>query len=101
MVFRPDQVLSIKDLNFQNFDIRYLSASKEIRVQVPQSWNISNARLYNMLGQKVSVWSGASLRAAQQGLLHIPIERRLDEGLYIFKLETDRGSQQLKFLYEE
>ncbi|WP_157962265.1 immunoglobulin-like domain-containing protein [Winogradskyella aurantiaca] len=97
IVFRPDAVLSAPEKDWPQLDLRYLSERHEIQIILPNITVVDQAYLYNMLGQQVQEWSSETL-IPQNGKLNIPIQR-IDEGLYIFIIDTDQGPKQLKFLY--
>ncbi|MFC0604488.1 LamG-like jellyroll fold domain-containing protein [Winogradskyella pulchriflava] len=88
LVFQEDSALSTVKETLDQVIVHYLQNTNEIYVSLPQSIQIEQMTLINILGQTVVTWNSNDLPTTNT--FKIPVEK-VSEGSYILKVKTDKG----------
>jgi len=80
--------LDIEELDMEDSLIYYLNKSNEIYIRIPNTVNVEQVQLTNLLGQHVKSWDGAEVPRISDNEFKIPVNN-ISEGYYIINVETN------------
>ncbi|MFD2540886.1 HYR domain-containing protein [Lacinutrix gracilariae] len=89
IAFKEDNELNTIDQQHNNVVINYLSATSEIYINVPNTVDIKQVYLVNLLGQTVKSWNATNAPLSQECKLPV---RKIAEGTYIIKVRTSNNA---------
>jgi len=95
ITFQEDETLSNIDHELQTVRVHYLQDTDAIYIQTPNSVNVRNVYLINILGQSVRSWNSTNTPISHD--MRIPV-RDVSEGNYIVKVQTETGSVSKKII---
>ncbi|WP_084203469.1 T9SS type A sorting domain-containing protein [Psychroserpens damuponensis] len=88
MVF-SDNTLSTQGTNeLSTPQIRYISSTKDLKINVAQGLSVQEIYLYNILGQKVKQWSNLTTSSANNYSVSLA---NISKGTYLVSLKTKTG----------
>ncbi len=86
VTFEPKETLSDNELEVENIQVNYLNDSDEIYIKIPNSIEIRQLQLFNVLGQHINTWNITNIPNLNNEL-RLPV-KDLSEGPYIIKVFT-------------
>ncbi|WNH10661.1 LamG-like jellyroll fold domain-containing protein [Thalassobellus suaedae] len=92
---KDNKSLSDADELLENVIVNYLKNSKEIFIKIPNSNNVKQIYLTNMLGQTIKTWNKTNLPSLSNEM-RIPVSKSISEGTYIIIVQTSTGSMNKK-----
>jgi len=88
ITFKIDESLDVIDNELSQVQVNYLHQTDEIYIKVPESVNLKQVYLINMLGQTVKSWNATNATLGTECKLPV---KNISEGNYIVKVQTDSG----------
>ena len=89
--------LDIEEAQIENSIVNYLNKSNEIYIYVPNSIEVKEVYLSNLLGQTIKSWKASEIPIKANNEFRIPVEN-ISEGYYIVKVETNSGPLNKKII---
>ena len=86
ITFNEDETLDLVEQEFSKVQVSYLHQSDEIYIKTPESINIKQVYLINILGQTIKDWNYNNHTFNNE--FRLPVSN-VAEGSYIVKVETD------------
>ncbi|AUC86106.1 hypothetical protein CW731_12800 [Polaribacter sp. ALD11] len=94
--FLENKVLSNDEFNSLESVIKIYANNNSIVISKNGELNIKNIEFYNILGKKISLWSIKE----QKNTYQLKIKTHISSGVYIVKLNTNRGKIIKKLIFE-
>ena len=87
--FIESQVLSNEDIQILDTSIKIYADNnnKSVEISKNKELKITNIELYSILGKQVGLWNIKE----QKNEYHLKIKKQISSGIYIVKLNTDKG----------
>ena len=89
--------LDIIDTELDNAIVNYLNSTDEIYINIPESIDVKQVYLINLLGQTIKSWKTANMLNISSNEFKIPV-KNISEGNYIIKVETSTGTINKKII---
>ncbi|MGJ8592570.1 MAG: T9SS type A sorting domain-containing protein, partial [Aquaticitalea sp.] len=93
LAFSEDETLATMETEFETIVVNYLQATDEIYIRTPNSIQVKQVYLINILGQTVKAWN--SINTPLSNEMKIPV-KDVSEGNYIIKVQTDTATHSKK-----
>ncbi|MEO9569557.1 MAG: T9SS type A sorting domain-containing protein, partial [Polaribacter sp.] len=96
LAFTPTSTLSIDNVLTNYTSVYNDNVNKEIIISKNETITIEKVKLYNILGKKVNLWKINE----QKETFNLKINNKLTSGIYVVKLETNKGIISKKIIIE-
>ncbi|MCL7754255.1 T9SS type A sorting domain-containing protein [Polaribacter sp. Z022] len=97
LTFKPSIALNLEDTIINGYTNIYSdNENKQLVIQKTASIQINQVAIYSILGRKIKNWKINE----QKEQLKLKIDRQLPTGIYIVKLNTDKGNSSKKIVIE-
>ena len=93
-----DEIETSPIVEVENTSINYLNKTNEIYIQVPNTVNVKQVYLINLLGQIENSWNSMNVDFSNE--IKIPV-KNISNGVYIIKVETNTGIINKKVLVRQ
>ncbi|MCK0115365.1 LamG-like jellyroll fold domain-containing protein [Gelidibacter sp. F63206] len=97
IVFRKHSTLSTIDQEFKEIGVKYLQKTAEIYVNTPESSNVRQVSLINMVGQTVKTWSISDTQYSREFKIAV---KDIASGNYIIQVESSTNSYNKKVVIQ-
>ncbi|MCL8008874.1 T9SS type A sorting domain-containing protein [Gelidibacter japonicus] len=97
IVFRKDSTLSTIDQEFKEIGVKYLQKTAEIYVSTPESSNVRQVSLINMVGQTVRTWNISDTQYSREFKIAV---KDIAAGNYIIQVELSNNSYNKKVVIQ-
>lgn len=97
IVFRKDSTLSTIDQEFNEIGVKYLQKTAEIYVNTPESSNVRQVSLINMVGQTVRTWNISDTQYSREFKIAV---KDISAGNYIIQVELSNNSYNKKVVIQ-
>lgn len=94
--FIPNPTLANDAINQLDSNVKIYAENKNIIISKSEDTTISNVTLYNILGEKVSFWDIKTQKRNHK----LEITTSISTGVYIVKLNSDKGNINKKLIFE-
>ncbi|MCK5401223.1 MAG: T9SS type A sorting domain-containing protein, partial [Flavobacteriaceae bacterium] len=88
---KSKKTLDLTDITLESTIVNYLNSTDEIYINVPNTIDVKQVYLINLLGQTVKSWNISNMLNISSNEFKIPV-KNIAEGAYIIKVETNSST---------
>ena len=93
-----DDTLNLDSNEFDGIIVNYLNESDEIYINLPDSIDMEQVSLFNIIGQKIKSFENDEINRTGSNEFRIPISPSISEGTYVIKVESNLGVSNKKVI---